>query len=203
MKFLMPIINFIFPTRCVLCNTQGPDICKLCLQHLEHAKPSNHHWIISGFNYRDERVEQLMRLIKNKPHHRVVRILTRDISKRIPFPTADMIIPIPIHRSRFIERGYNQSLLIAQSFSTLFAIPLVSKVLIKPRKTKKQGTMKSRADRIKNLENSFTIQNKKIIQGKTILLVDDITTTGSTLIQAKDVLLAAGAKEVTAYTLAN
>lgn len=203
MKFLVQIINLLFPTRCVICDTQGPDICQTCLLDLHHAKPSEHDWITSGFNYHDERIEQLMRLIKNKPHGRVVRLLVRSMFKQIPLPVADMIIPIPIHRSRFIERGYNQSLLIAKSVSKILAIPIESSVLIKHHQTKKQGTLASRADRMKNLEQSFTVRNKKIIQGKHILLVDDITTTGSTLSEARKTLLDAGACSVNAITVAN
>lgn len=158
------------------------------------------------YDYQDANVELLMRIIKNKPHHLLVRRLISPLSAIMN--DYDMIIPIPLHRSRFIERGYNQALLIANALSHKLSsptntIPVREKMLIKSQQTAKQGTRASRAERIENLHETFAVVTPSKIIGKRILLVDDITTTGSTLSEARKTLLRAGALEVGAFTVVN
>lgn len=104
------------------------------------------------------------------------------------FSTPDLIIPIPLHYKREQKRGYNQSEKFAQGISEIITVPVSKKHLIKVEEIDSQTSM-SREDRFVNVLNSFKLRNKAELTGKTILLVDDVLTTGAT-IEAACVLLA-------------
>ncbi|MFH1553198.1 MAG: phosphoribosyltransferase family protein [Candidatus Omnitrophota bacterium] len=119
----------------------------------------------------------------------------------IPSEAVDLIVPVPLHPSRRHTRGYNQSEIISEALSGRFSAPVCSHALIKTKNTVPQMGL-SRKNRIKNLKNSFTVVDRLYLVGKSILLVDDIMTTGATLDTCAVTLLGAGAKEVFAFTLA-
>jgi ComF family protein len=173
------------------------------LARFEGPKPSNYDWIFSLWNYRDPNVERVMRHIKNVPNKRVAKILSPLLRQGYAGQGNFVIVPIPIGRARFRTRGYNQSLLLARPLATLTHQKLRVDVLLKTKQTKKQGTRKNKQERMENIAGSFHIRNTRLIKNKTVLLVDDITTTGTTLYEARNVLLASGARDVVAITIAN
>lgn len=113
----------------------------------------------------------------------------------------DLIIPIPLHRSRLHERGYNQSEMLAMGVSEVVEAPVETKALIRPRPTKTQTALR-RSSRWKNLEDAFCVTEPSFVAGRHVLLVDDVMTTGSTAGAAAKVLLEAGAQRVDLATLA-
>ena len=163
------------------------------------------------WNYRDPNVERVMRHIKNFPNKRVARILSHKMATPLRSSQARsyaghrkiVIIPIPIGRARFRTRGYNQSLLLARPLAKITYQKLLTNILIKSKQTKKQGTAKNKTERVHNIAGSFKVQHARLIKNKTILLVDDITTTGTTLYEARKILLESGARDVIAVTVAN
>lgn len=97
------------------------------------------------------------------------------------FSDVEALIPAPIHRKRYLERGYNQSYLLAQELSLLTEIPIYNKAIIKVRDTEKQSTL-SAADRRINLKNAFKVgKDGDNLLAKNIMIVDDVTTTGTTI----------------------
>jgi ComF family protein len=96
------------------------------------------------------------------------------------FETADVIIPIPSHFARLQQRGYNQSYLIAKGVSEICSIPINQKVLVKNKAIVSQ-TSKKRDERFINVLNSFSIKNPQTLENKTVLIVDDVFTTGATI----------------------
>ena len=114
----------------------------------------------------------------------------------------DIIIPVPLHPKRYKMRGFNQSELLCKSFKEKLHLNVDTKSLIKVVYTESQTTL-NRTEREKNLNGSFEVADKKAIKGKSILLVDDVFTTGSTINECARVLLKAGAKEVWSLTLAH
>lgn len=102
---------------------------------------------------------------------------------------------VPIHRRKEALRGYNQSKLLAEYVAKALNIPLLDKHLFKVRWTRDQSKL-DRAGRMNNLASSFKAKNIKDFKGKEILLIDDIITTGATLMECSKTLMEAGAKGV-------
>lgn len=113
----------------------------------------------------------------------------------------DIILPVPLHISRRRKRGYNQSELLANMVSTFLALPVYTKLLVKTRNTPAQSGLKKR-ERSENLKGSFSVQDRPFLMEKSVLLVDDVMTTGATLEECASTLIKAGASSVSAFTLA-
>jgi ComF family protein len=114
----------------------------------------------------------------------------------------DLIIPIPLHKTKLQLRGYNQTAFFAEGMSEILDMPSLLDVLKRSKQTTSQ-TKLNREDRFQNLDQAFMIENKQKIQGKHVLLVDDVVTTGATLISAGQCLLDAGCASLSIYTLAS
>lgn len=115
---------------------------------------------------------------------------------------ADLLIPIPLHRRRLFSRRFNQSALLARKLAELTLIPVDVMALQRVRNTIHQTGL-SRSARQRNVAGAFTVPDrfKSLMDGKTLVLIDDVRTTGATLEAASKVLLAAGVSEVRALTL--
>ena len=116
------------------------------------------------------------------------------------FLQCDMIVPVPLYWTRRLQRGYNQSEVLAKMLSRYLHIP-VKTPLKRVRATIRQATL-NREERLKNLKNAFKVPNADKVTGKTILLVDDVLTTGSTLHACAEALRKAGAKDIKVFTAA-
>jgi len=116
-------------------------------------------------------------------------------------PQMDMIMPAPLYRGKLKERGFNQSQLLAERLSQAMGIPLEIDNLIKTRPTPDQAGLDS-VNRKKNLIDAFEVTNPKVIDGKNILLIDDVLTTGATASEISRTLKKAGAKGVYVLVLA-
>jgi len=93
---------------------------------------------------------------------------------------ADYIIPVPLHYKKKALRGYNQTMVIAKGMNEITGIPILENILTKVNHSESQTT-KSRADRFQNVLDSFELKKNKNLEGKHILVVDDVFTTGATL----------------------
>ncbi len=116
------------------------------------------------------------------------------------FTDVDMIVPVPLHWRRYLERSYNQSGILAQ---------MLARQLNKPYKTPlkrihptiRQATL-SKEERLKNLRGAFAVPLPDKVAGRKILLVDDVLTTGATLHSCAETLLQAGAASIKVFTVA-
>ena len=113
----------------------------------------------------------------------------------------DIIIPVPISNKRKRERGYNQSLLIAREISNLTGIPYTDNCLFKIKNIIEQSKL-NKEDRMQNVQGVYELKNKKILENKNILLIDDIYTTGSTVKECCKTLKLAEIKEIGVLTIA-
>jgi ComF family protein len=113
----------------------------------------------------------------------------------------DVAVPIPIHHSRLLDRGFNQSEELARRFCKGVRLRLEPNALVKRRKTRHQVDL-PQDERATNLEGAFAVAAPERIAGRRVLVIDDVFTTGATLNEAARVLRAAGAASVCAYTLA-
>ena len=94
--------------------------------------------------------------------------------------SVDLIIPVPLHPAKQAKRGYNQSLCIAQGLSTALNIPASDKILLRITDTESQ-TSKTRSERVNNMEDAFRVAGNAQLEGKHILICDDVLTTGATI----------------------
>lgn len=116
---------------------------------------------------------------------------------------ADLLIPVPLHWRRLVSRRYNQSALLARHLSRLSAVPVESRALIRTRATPSQGH-KSARERRSNVADAFAVAPKLAhrLSGKSVVLIDDVLTTGATVDACCSSLLAAGARSVDVLTVA-
>jgi ComF family protein len=115
--------------------------------------------------------------------------------------SADFIVPVPLHRRRLRERGFNQSQLLGQVLAKRWKIPLAVHNLRRLRWTEPQTGL-SAAERERNIRGAFAVASPKRFRGKRLLLVDDVYTTGSTVMECAKTLYQAGAQEVHVITVA-
>jgi ComF family protein len=114
----------------------------------------------------------------------------------------DVIIPVPLYKKRLRQRGFNQSALFAKHLANHIGVPLLLNCLIKIRDTKPQVGLSAK-ERRENIRNSFAVISRKFIQGKDILLVDDVFTTGATVRECSKLLKKAGVEDIYVLTLAH
>ena len=122
-------------------------------------------------------------------------------STDMPWGRVDCIVPVPIHPLRRRVRGYNQSELLAVSLGGKVDLPVVSDSLVRARFSCPQVEL-SGPQRRRNVKRSFRVENKPAIKNKTVLLVDDVATTCSTIHECSKALLFAGARRVYALCVA-
>jgi ComF family protein len=116
-------------------------------------------------------------------------------------PRFELLIPVPLHVKRLRNRGFNQALLLTRELSRWTRIPYEKRVLLKRRVTVPQVDL-SGAEREREIRGAFTVPDSGPIEDRSVLLVDDVYTTGATVNECAKVLLAAGARRVDVFTLA-
>ncbi len=120
---------------------------------------------------------------------------------KIKYEKPEVLIPVPVHRTRRAERGFNQAELLAKKMGQMLEIPVDAHFLLR---TKHTGRLKdlNRRERAKMLKDAFTVDPSRKVSYHSVMLVDDIYTTGSTVDSCAAVLLRAGAQKVTVFSMA-
>lgn len=113
-----------------------------------------------------------------------------------------MIVPVPLHLKRLNLRGFNQAELLAQKVTEYFSLELGDNILIRRKNTFSQAEIKEKEKRFENIKNAFQVLNPEKIKNKTILLIDDVFTSGATLNEAAKTLKQNGAKSIIGLVLA-
>lgn len=114
---------------------------------------------------------------------------------------AHVVVPVPLHPRRLAERGYNQSALLARAVASHLELPFAPRALKRRRQTAQQARL-GRAERLANMAEAFDVRDKRVVEARTILLVDDVLTTGATLLACREALVRAGAADVQSVCLA-
>ncbi len=116
---------------------------------------------------------------------------------------SDLLVPVPLHWKRLFKRGFNQSAILSAQLAKLTGIPFQPDLLKRVRKTETQDG-RNRAERFENQKGAIAVTNRhaRLVNGKTITLVDDVMTTGATLSACASVLTAAGAAQIRVLVLA-
>ena len=119
----------------------------------------------------------------------------------IVYTDYSLIIPVPLHVKRLRERGFNQSLILARVIGEKQKIP-VNFSLLKRHKFTSTQTGSNKKERKQNIKGAFEVTDKKEINGKNIILIDDVYTTGATANECAKTLIKAGAQKVSVLTMA-
>ena len=202
MKWISDLIDLIFPRHCVVCGqTLSPGeqhICLNCLYTLPRVEPRLFTEIESifwgkvdieraaSFMYyrKGERYNNILHHTKyrNRPEvgRHIASIAASELKEQGFFDGIDIIVPLPLSDKKRRERGYNQCDYIAEGLSLATGIPTV-KNIVKRDKDNATQTHKSREERWENVKGIFSVALPHELDGKHILLVDDILTTGATL----------------------
>lgn len=192
-------------TICPLCGVPFPDsspgahLCARCLDTppdfdvaratVEYRPPIQEAIIDFKYKKRTYLLECLSRLLMENP-----LLVGFDRSY-------DTILPVPMHPRKLRKRTYNQSVLLAARLSGKTGIPVDRMNLVKTRATPPQSFL-AREDRMTNIRGAFSLRKPGRVEGKNILVVDDVMTTGTTLNECARVLKKAGAARVDAATVA-
>lgn len=113
----------------------------------------------------------------------------------------DALIPVPLHPKKEAQRGFNQARILTLELAKLKNVPVIDKRLVKVKNTLPQTSLEF-MDRLRNLKGAFKVIHADEIKGKVLLIIDDVFTTGSTLLECSLALKKAGAQEIRALTLA-
>lgn len=187
--------------------------CQRCGQPTAEAGSLCQHCLIPNWGCGDIRtigpfeapLSDAIHMLKYSDAKSVSRQLGTMMAERVvgdqKYNKADMILAVPLHSARKRERGYNQAQLLAEQLGKALDIPAPEGLIARGKHTKSQTTL-NKEQRHKNVEGIFVVQNPARIKDRTIILVDDVLTTGATIGTCGQSLLAAGAREVLAYTAA-
>jgi competence protein ComFC len=204
MWMIHSLLQFFFPSQCLGCGKNKSAVCARCLKLARKSLgvPAPH--VISIFDFKDPLIKQAIHAMKY--HHR------KDLFSPLSIPLSEelrkitsietyVLIPIPMPSIRKLFRGYNQAEEIARELSYALQIEIRTDILLRSKNPTRQVKARTRKERLDNQTDSFLLAGK--IEGMNVLLVDDVTTTGATLEEARKVLLKGRARQVLAATLAH
>jgi ComF family protein len=142
--------------------------------------------------------------LKIAPHicPRLRSIICRTYSDHDRALGSDLVIPVPLHRLRESQRGFNQAELVAQLIAREFSVQLDDRSLKRIKPTERHRAGMDASDRARSVKGAFAVVRPRVIEGASVLLVDDLYTTGSTIGAASQALLQAGASRVNVLTIA-
>ncbi len=224
--FLESILSLVFPPLCSVCGEElhgeklicstcfadvreiPPPVCEVCGRPIKkgkicrECKKGREFDVVRGYGLYEHPLKEIIKIFKYRHSpslgKRLARFLYLAMEKAPVLFKVDFITPVPVHFLRRMERGFNQCDVLAHELSELTGIP-VRNVLYKKKITLPQALL-SHDKRKTNLRGAFRV--KEEIDGKRILLVDDVLTTGSTLEEAARVLKENGAVWVGGVVLA-
>jgi ComF family protein len=142
--------------------------------------------------------------LKSQPHlcRRLRDLINNTFSRHRSALESDLLVPVPLHRSRERARGFNQAEILARAISRGFDLPLDDGSLVRVRPTERHRAGVDSIDRAESVDGAFEVTRPRLIHGSSVLIVDDVMTTGSTIGAVTRVLLEAGARRVAVLTLA-
>ncbi|MBU6414845.1 hypothetical protein KGQ34_01200 [Patescibacteria group bacterium] len=224
------LLDLLFPIYCVGCGASGVHLCKKCAEILQQSAITPSCVICSlrnfsgntcktcqkythikkwlwCFNYKNPAIRSALHRYKYKRIQTLGIALSELvqnvlISQEIRLPKNILVAPIPLSRAKERERGFNQALPIAKTIADMFRATLITDALVRKVHNPPQAQINDFKKRQKNVQGIFRVKNRDAIRGKTILLVDDVTASRSTLEEAACVLRTAGAKSVWAFVIA-
>jgi len=221
------LLDLVFPRSCVGCGAEGEILCAPCRSGLAFASPrcpvcghrdldgfvcghcgeqSGLRRFFAPFPYRHPLVRELVHTYKYDGVRDLAPLLASEMVKFLNWygmamPRSVLLLPIPLHPAKQRERGFNQSALLAEELARQLGVEMCY-ALRRTRNTPAQVSMTDNTRRRENVAGAFAVTDSRVIRGKTVVLVDDVSTSGATLATAATALRAEGARTVWAMVFA-
>ncbi|WP_422355410.1 ComF family protein [Roseivirga pacifica] len=224
-EYFADFVSLFFPAICVGCDSPLPKgtqhICPSCQYNL--PKTNNHKAEIAAFRekfdgivsvahvlvycnfHKKGLVQKLLHELKYNNCPELGEMLGRWYAHELLLngfaEEFDLVVPVPLHPSRLKQRGYNQSMAVSRGVAAVFKLPIAEECLIRTKKSSSMTKM-NKVERILNMQQSYRMMMPERLKGQRVLLIDDVLTTGSTLIACAEQLHLAKPKSVSILTLA-
>ena len=221
-------MDIIFPPQCLSCGVDVPSNEVICRERLLKVRVNETlfcgkcgarmaanrrichfdflYFLGSVGSYRDEILKNLIWSLKFRSIKLVADPLSDllyNYSNKIDFSWDSFtVVPLPLSKRRERRRGFNQSALIAERFAKKAGLLFENKALIRQKHSPPQSDLKKWESREKNVKDCFSVVDRGKLEGKNVILIDDVTTSGSTLISAANVLKEAGVRRLVALVMA-
>ncbi len=200
------MLHLLFPPKCVLCKKllthNETDLCHHCRENAPMFKraerniPFVAHW--TALWYYKDAVRSSLHRFKFSGRRNYASIYAQLLGLKLQnsfLEPIDVLTWVPVSALRRLKRGYDQSALLAQALGNELSLP-ASRLLRKARHTPPQSGLRDAAHRRANVLGAYKAMHPSDIQGKTVLLIDDVVTTGATASECAKTLMTAGAKQV-------
>ncbi len=213
-------LDLLFPPTCVACRRPGRWICERCWPMLPWAwtrrcgtcgefsatnpclrcahSQSAVRTVVAVADF-DGAAREAVHALKYEGRHAISSTMGRLMAAALQDGVPDLVTPVPLHRARRRERGYDQAALLARTLAAELGVPCDAGALARTRRTQQQVTL-GPEQRRSNVAGAFIAQ--RVLNGQTVLLVDDVFTTGATMRAAARAVLDAGGGEVTGMVFA-
>ncbi len=198
------LIQLFYPHYCIGCGTDHLGLKQQICSRCNHYLPDTHFFAQAGnpvekvfygrirveqaaacyYFTKNSLIQELMVQLKYRNNREIGHFLGRMMGYALRsserFSGVDMLIPLPLNPKKEFQRGYNQAAIICEGISEIWPKPLLTKVVIRKKFTDSQ-TSQNRIARWQNMDGVFEVTEPEKLQGKHVLLVDDVITTGATL----------------------
>ncbi len=228
-QFWEGLLDIVYPPFCLVCGKPGDQyLCTECANRIEiieypycsrcgipRTDSQGSHCECSGRNYHfvqarcvgiydgvlRDAIHAFKYDLQTAMTEPLAQLMVREFPRLYPGLKPDLVVPVPIHRDRFLERGFNQSGELALRIAAALRFPFDERLMKKEKKTLDQVGLPE-SQRSLNLQGAFVVTHTRDVWGKKVLLIDDVFTTGATANEVAKALRWAGAASVYVYALA-
>jgi ComF family protein len=213
---IITILDLVLPRQCIACRAPRTLLCAKCLAKVPSAPPVEHSFIRAIFDYHHPSIKRAVWRFKYKNVRGFAEVFAEKLYEEIVGDLGDslhvsqgetfLLVPVPLHKKRLRERGYNQSELLARAliaYDRAHMFELVPDLLVRTRATTPQARSEKRVARVANLRGAFICTDSARVRGRVVVVIDDVTTTGATLLEAKRALALAKPRKVLAFAVAH
>ncbi|MFC1595801.1 ComF family protein [Candidatus Margulisiibacteriota bacterium] len=206
-SLLIRLLDFLFPPRCCICRDFNSEpLCAKCQGQVVYL---NDYFSLEGqqgfcIGVYEGVLKKAVWQLKFQKRTELLSALQAIIADNFPagFRDADLLVPVPLSARRLKDRGFNQAERLLQKTAQALNKPVETSLVQRTKDTRPLFTLKNESDRHQELDGAFVLTDPDRVRGKSILLFDDIITTGTTILTISKLLTEAGAKSIYVLGLA-
>ena len=199
--------ELVCPTRCAACDelvSPRALFCPACAPSVTSAgpQPASEHSVFAYGGAVATAIARFKYAARSDLAVRFAEVMAGGAAAQAAKGNLELVVPVPLHPRRLVERGYDQAALLAMPIARRWGVRCAPRALVRTRPTPPQASL-DRAARSANVADAFRCAMPEKVRGRRVLLVDDVRTTGATLAACADALRRAGAPEVRTLVLAS